>query len=119
MNMRLVIILILVTVILSQGYVAHAQSSEAAQQRIQYAAKLQEFFNSLADGVKTKVSAEGTDSSRLRIVRSGVFRGQFVSLFRPFLGELESLGFRSFVLCAPGPVCQKTCVSRDFCRAID
>jgi hypothetical protein len=116
MNMRLVIIL--VTVILSQCYVASAQSSEVAQ-RIEYAAKLQEFFNSLADGVKTKVSAEGTDSSRLRIVRSGVFRGQFISLFRPFLGELESSGFRSFVLCAPGPVCQETCVSRGSCRAND
>lgn len=113
MSMRLVIIL---ATILSQGfYMATARCSEAARQRIQYAAKLQEFFDSLMDGAKTNVSAEGAESSSLRIVRSGVFREQFRSLVRPFLGELETLGFRSLVLCTPGPVCQETCLSHSSC----
>jgi hypothetical protein len=113
MSMRFVIIL---ATMLSQGcYVATARCSEAASQRIQYAARLQGFFDSLMDGARTNVSAEGADSSRLRIVRSGVFREQFRSLVRPFLGELETLGFRSLVLCTPGPVCQETCVSHGSC----
>lgn len=45
MSMRIVIIL---ATILSQGfYMATARCSEAARQRIQYAAELQEFFDSL------------------------------------------------------------------------
>ena len=45
MSIRLVVIL---ATILSQGfYMATARCSEAARQRIQYAAELQEFFDSL------------------------------------------------------------------------
>lgn len=113
MSIRLVVIL---ATILSQGYfVARARCSEATRQRIQYAARLQEFFDSLMDGTKTNVSAEGADSSSLRIVRSGVFREQFRSLVHPFVGELETLGFSSLVLCTPGPVCQVTCIGHSSC----
>jgi hypothetical protein len=108
-------IIILLTAILFQGNAVQAWSSDSAQQRAQYAAKLQAFFDKLPDGIKTDVSVEEPDSSRLRIVRAGVFREQFRLLFRPFYSELDILGFRSVVLCAPGPVCQETCVSYGSC----
>ena len=79
----------------------------AAQRRAQCAAKLQDFLNSADITVKASVSAEGADLTKLRIVRPAAFRSQFRSLIRPFMNELDTLGFKSLVLCTVSVVCRE------------
>lgn len=106
--MSLVIILLALDLCLGGVAIAATptpQQAGTAQLRAQYATKLQGFLNSVDSSVKANVSAERVGSTTIKIVRPGVFRNQFKSLISPFMNELNTLGFKSLVLCTSSRSC--------------